>query len=548
MAKTQESALAVAIQGGEVQGLPIKKLAESGRNPRKSYPPEAHKEMVESIRRHGVLAPLVVRPMDEKGECYEILCGSRRYRAARELNLHVLPCNVVHVSDDDAFEIMVVENLQRQDVHPLEEAEGFRHLLEVSNGDTAGVALKTAKPRSYIAQRLKLLDLVEKGRKLFLDGHMTVDHAIQLARLPEQDQKSLLEMFRGDEVPTLSSLRRWIEENVMLDLAKAPWDKGDKNLVAKAGSCNECPKRTGCAKDLFSDVKAGDRCTDGACFKTKMQAHIDRIQRELESKGHKVVGLWTQYQSKAIKGTIAQGHYTVIDPRRKVKPCDKVVKGVFLDGPVPGVAVDVCPDDTCALHMNRSYHGKDPVEREKSRKEALKQSREKEIRFRLLRTLFETPKLELGARELQFVASFAFDRLWHDAKGRLVSALGWKPEKKKGEKSQANDFSYVEKRIKDMGLDEVNRFLLALALSKDLDPRYHGGGDLRQYAENYGLKAKEVEAAVDAALAAKRKPASRKKGPDTAGADPKTNGGSGAEKKSPSKKPAKAPKKKPVVV
>jgi ParB/RepB/Spo0J family partition protein len=135
--------------------VPLTELRESDSNPRKIFDPERLAELAESIREKGVLSPLVVRPVDGH---FEIVAGARRYRAAREAGFKELPVRVVSLSDAEADEVRIVENLQRSDLHPFEEARGFRAILE-REGTTYTVerlAAKVGKLAAFVARRIKL--------------------------------------------------------------------------------------------------------------------------------------------------------------------------------------------------------------------------------------------------------------------------------------------------------------------------------------------------------------------------------------------------------
>src|SRR6204780_5070776 len=113
----------------EYRALPLAVLTESATNPRRIFEENALKELAESIRTQGVLSPLLVRPLTESG--FEIVAGARRYRAAQMAEAATVPVRIVHLTDAEALEAQLVENLMRRDVHPMEEAQGFRALLNL---------------------------------------------------------------------------------------------------------------------------------------------------------------------------------------------------------------------------------------------------------------------------------------------------------------------------------------------------------------------------------------------------------------------------------
>jgi len=167
--------------------MPIADLFESKQNPRQRFDPEGLKELEASIREKGVLTPLLVR---KNGKAYEIAAGHRRYRAAKALGLEAVPVVVREMTDTELLEVLVIENDQREDVHPLEEADGYRRLLMPGTGyDVARVAARIGRSEKYVYDRMKLLQLVPQAQRLFLEGKFDAGHAILLARLKPADQK-----------------------------------------------------------------------------------------------------------------------------------------------------------------------------------------------------------------------------------------------------------------------------------------------------------------------------------------------------------------------
>lgn len=187
----------------ELRDLPIAELRESPRNPRQRFDETAMAELVQSVRSHGILTPLIVRPAPaKKGRAggYEIAAGHRRFRAARAAGLERVPA-IVRDLDDEAFvEVLNLENLQREDLHPLEEAEGYRQLLALPGRDVHQVAAAVGKSIKYVYDRVKLLDLEGTAREHFAEGRITAGHAILLARLEPAQQAEIVKrgLFTAD--------------------------------------------------------------------------------------------------------------------------------------------------------------------------------------------------------------------------------------------------------------------------------------------------------------------------------------------------------------
>lgn len=277
-------------------------IAASKTNPRKHFDKAALQELAESIARHGVLQPILVRPNGSDGT-YELVAGERRWRAAKIAQLERIPATVRELTDAEVLEIQVVENLQRADLHPLEEAEGYEALMKCQHADghayTADeIAAKVGKSRSYIYQRLKLTALTPSAREAFYAGRLDASKALLVARVPEALQGEVLDRLaprdEEDWTPSFREAREIIHDEFMLDLKKPPFDvraiyfaRDQANPIGTP--CGECPKRTGNQPQLFDDVKSGDICTDPACFKAKTAAHVEKLAEEHRAKGHTVL-------------------------------------------------------------------------------------------------------------------------------------------------------------------------------------------------------------------------------------------------------------------
>ena len=275
------------VNATEYRNVSLSLLNESKTNPRRTFEEVALKELAESIKSQGVLSPLLVRPLTENG--FEIIAGARRYRAAQMVEVPTVPVRIVNFSDAAALEAQLVENLIRSEIHPMEEAQGFRALLDLDEPKYSieQIAAKVGKSPVFVASRLKLADLVPAAVDAFYAGEIGVGHALLLAKLPADQQVPALsacfkEVYNnGASKPArillpVRNLQFWIDSNILLVLKDAPFDKRDAQLVPAAGSCADCPKRTGHNKLLFGDDlgRQGDRCTDPTCYQSKVAAHV----------------------------------------------------------------------------------------------------------------------------------------------------------------------------------------------------------------------------------------------------------------------------------
>jgi ParB family chromosome partitioning protein len=174
-----------------VQEIPLDRIQPSANNPRGSIDSRSLSELAESIRVHGVLQPILVRRVTDGS--FEIICGERRFKASQAIGTPTIPARIVNLSDIEALETATVENILREDIHPLEEAASYEKLLAAnSNTSPALIAERVGKSVSHIFRRLQLLKLDSKLKKYFLDGQMTSAHALVLARLQPRDQAEVV--------------------------------------------------------------------------------------------------------------------------------------------------------------------------------------------------------------------------------------------------------------------------------------------------------------------------------------------------------------------
>lgn len=280
------------------QALGVRTLHASPTNPRKHFDEAALEELAESVRLHGVMQPILVRPWpanqpisaDFTGgvPMYEVVAGERRYRAALRAGLDLIPGLVKHLTDREVLELQIIENLQRRDLTEFEEADGYR-LMMTSHGYTADeLAARINKSKAYIYARLKLCDLDFRARKIIDEAGLSASIALLIARIPVSPlQKQAAEEITQRQMSHRQA-QQHIHEQYMLDLRKAPFDRKDASLT-DAGSCTDCPKRTGNLADLFTDVASADVCTDPHCYRDKKVANMRATQRKLEEKGKTVV-------------------------------------------------------------------------------------------------------------------------------------------------------------------------------------------------------------------------------------------------------------------
>ncbi|MBV7255778.1 ParB/RepB/Spo0J family partition protein [Pacificimonas sp. WHA3] len=184
-----------AVPGGGFRGqmVPISRIKPNAKQPRKRFDETAQGELIESVRRQGLLQPILVRPLD--GGNFEIVAGERRWRAAQAAQLHDVPIVLRDLSDSEAFEISLVENIQRQDLSAIEEAEGYRRLTGEFGHKQEEVARLVGKSRSHIANLMRLLELPAAVQAMVDRGEIAMGHARALIGTdePERLAKEIVE-------------------------------------------------------------------------------------------------------------------------------------------------------------------------------------------------------------------------------------------------------------------------------------------------------------------------------------------------------------------
>jgi ParB/RepB/Spo0J family partition protein len=278
--------------------VPLDAITPSSTNPRKHFDEVKLAELAESIKRNDVVQAILVRPAFAPGS-YELVAGERRWRAARLAGLLDIPVTVRELTDGQVREIQIVENLNREDLHELEEAEGYEQLMACGHDDGTKypideIAAKVGKSKAYVYGRLKLLDLCEAGRQALRDGAISASTALLIARIPvpklqEKCLNEILDPDYGSEPMSFRDAKSHVEDRYMLRLKEAPFKTKDTTLVPEAGSCTDCQKRTGNQPELFADIAAADVCTDPDCFDRKRKAHVTAERDRAKASGQPVI-------------------------------------------------------------------------------------------------------------------------------------------------------------------------------------------------------------------------------------------------------------------
>jgi ParB family chromosome partitioning protein len=188
--------------------VPIEFLRPNPRNPRREFPVAHLDELANSIKERGIIQPIAVRPIRGANDAFEIIAGERRWQAAQRAGLHEVPVVILDVSDVEALELAIVENVQREDLNPLEEAAGYQALIDEFKYHQDDIAKTVGKSRSHIANMLRLLKLPEFVKTAIRSGQFSAGHARALIGHPEPERVAQQIIERGLNVRQVEALAR----------------------------------------------------------------------------------------------------------------------------------------------------------------------------------------------------------------------------------------------------------------------------------------------------------------------------------------------------
>lgn len=422
----------------EYNNIPITKLRESGTNPRRRFDENSLSELADSVRVHGVLEPILVRALNGRSAGrFEIVAGARRYRAAKIAKLQEVPTRVIELTDEQALEVQVIENLQREDVHPLDEAAGYRALIEKTNQDVEAIAGKVGKSVSYVYQRLKLTELGEAIQEAFLEEKITAGHAILIARLQPDDQVEALEYCVDEwDSPSVRDLRDWIEQEIHRELKSAPFSPKNAKMLPEVGDCIQCPKRTGFAPALFPDLEKKDACTDRNCWARKIEVHIESVRaKHTESP---LLEISTHYHPRTKKqGLLGSQRWEQVNG--KSTRCASAQKALVVEGGYAdvklGSVIEVCADPKCKKHHAwrssiSTGTAKTPQQLAADRKVEANELGRKRAIAEIVKRVERLETDYLVREDLLLIVSALADELWTERVKVIATRRGWQPKEK----------------------------------------------------------------------------------------------------------------------
>jgi len=381
----------------------------------------------------------------------------------------------------------------------------------------ATIASRAGKSEAYVYGRIRLADLIPPVAEAFLKDQITISHALLIAKLPaSQQQEAFAAAFRGlwtsegnsQVLIPVRELAAWIESNILLQLASAPFDKQDETLVPEAGSCTNCPKRTGFNKLLFPDVRK-DSCTSPHCFRAKIDASV---KKTLETKPQliQISAAWNsregaplgrnQYVELEIKKPKPNRASAKLSPVQK--PCDKMTEAIVMDGGKRGQVVKVCADPAC-----RTHHPNTPspqqIERERGeeRKRIEKEKLAITTRHRILATILQRVSTPLKKADLLAVARYLIGHLSYSQ----VPALA-KRHKAEAKNDSASAQELLAKQVGNFDESELCKLLLEISLLDSAYQRSTGSRDdvLMDAAKRYRVDAEKLQKDVTLELTVQR--------------------------------------------
>jgi len=499
----------------KIQQIPLDDLIPSPGNRRiGGFDPDKLQQLADSIQAVGVQQPIIIRPNGRSK--FEIVAGERRWKAARIAGLLDIPAVIRDLDDVTVIKIQTIENLQREDIHPLDEADGYTRLIEQAGYDVEHLAQEVGRSASYVYQRLKLRDLVPAAREMLVDGMIAAGHAILIARLPAGQQKELMDswLFRHGEDVSVRALDDWIHQHILLELNKAAFKKDDAELLPAAGSCTTCPKRTGYQPALFADVCNGgkrDYCTDPPCFDRKLKAIVEQRKAELKESKEKhmlvIDGYSGDYEmERRLKNEGVLEDYGWDECKKKD---EGAVRCLVVAGRSPG---------RLAWGRNRKqnrFGGYQPTEAEK--KAAQKEKRELKMKRVTRRRIWDAVIKELDGRSVyedlpvdlvRIIASNHWKRTWSNTQKIYCQIMEWeRPPKTQHEYGYPSEKMGLS-RIAIMDVPALFRFLLTISLVQELE----GPGwqepeckKLKAVAALYGVDVEHIEKEIREEEKAKEK-------------------------------------------
>ncbi len=248
-----------------VQRLSINAIKPSRYNPRKYFDEQALNELAQSIQQDDLIQPIVVRPLDN--DAYEIVAGERRWRASQIAGLESIPCSIKTMDDKAAIRISAEENLNREDMSPIEESFAAQNALTVSDGDRQAAASVLSWTQSKLNKRLLLLNLCDEARQALMQGDINIGHAELISSLTEINQKNAVTSIKNKNVTVAELKEKLSQFAYRLDTA-----------IFDTNKCNGCQHNTSQQSSLFEENIGAGCCTNPVCYEEKEKTALEYIK------------------------------------------------------------------------------------------------------------------------------------------------------------------------------------------------------------------------------------------------------------------------------
>ena len=253
-------------------------LRPNARNPRRSFSEEELDELTASLRERGMIQPIVARPVRGAPDAFEIIAGERRWRAAQRAGLHEVPVVIIEATDEESLQLAIIENVQRADLNPLEEAEGYRALVEDYSHTQDDIAKMVGKSRSHVANTLRLLKLPPSIRAYIFKGKLDAGHARMLVGQPNAEKLAEEIVARGLNV-------RQVEEIARQESSRSGKPQSRKRSAEKNADTLALEKRLSDALGLVVSIDArGESGVVSIRYRNLDQ--LDDLAQRLEKKQH----------------------------------------------------------------------------------------------------------------------------------------------------------------------------------------------------------------------------------------------------------------------
>lgn len=275
-------------------------------NARKTFDSEALKELAQNIFVHGLIQPITVRPKGEKGERYEIICGERRFRACRMLNMATIPAYVREATDEQAYDLSISENLQREDVPPMEAAEAYKRLIDTKRYDIPTLALQFGKSEKTIYQTLKLCDLIKGIANLVREGRLTASAGVVISKYDKKIQESILNDRLGKD-----GKGEWchISAGVLSGKIEYCYTNNLEDYAFDKMPCLKCSHNSN-NFDLFAGGTGCGKCSNKKCLEDKNTAYLVTQAETVALADPKLTFIGNQYsQGNGATQKIRKGGY-----------------------------------------------------------------------------------------------------------------------------------------------------------------------------------------------------------------------------------------------